>query len=44
VRNYQYEVDGLPFLFHAGKVRHRAGSARDWMRRRERRLNQSREG
>jgi hypothetical protein len=35
IRNYQYERDGLPFFLHAGRIRHRAGSVREWMRRRE---------
>jgi hypothetical protein len=42
IRNYQYEPDGLPFFLHAGKVSHRAGSARAWMRAREQRRNQRR--
>jgi hypothetical protein len=44
IRNYQNLPDGMPYFLHAGKVRHRAGSAREWMRRREKRLNQRRGG
>jgi hypothetical protein len=44
IRNYQNLPDGLPFFLHAGKVRHRAGSARAWMRGREHHLNQRRRG
>jgi hypothetical protein len=42
LRNYQNSIDGLPFFLHGGKVHHRAGSVREWMRRREHRLNQRR--
>jgi hypothetical protein len=42
IRNYQCDTDGLPYFLHAGKVHHRAGSARDWMRRREQHRNVTR--
>lgn len=40
IRNYQNLPDGLPFFLHGGKVHHRVGSARQWMRHREQNLNQ----
>jgi hypothetical protein len=42
IRNYQNLPNGLPFFLHAGRVRHRAGSARTWMRGREQHRNQHR--
>lgn len=40
VGNLQNEENGLPFFVSGNKVFFRAGSAREWMRRREHRLNQ----
>jgi hypothetical protein len=42
IRSFQNEADGLPYFLHAGKIRHRVGSARQWMRRREQHPNVTR--
>jgi hypothetical protein len=44
VGNLQNEENGLPFIMSGNKVFFRAGSAREWMRRREKRLNRRRGG
>jgi hypothetical protein len=41
VRNLQSEENGLPFFMNGGKVFFRAGSAREFMRRREQRRNRN---
>ncbi len=42
IRNYQNLPDGMPYFLHAGRIRHRAGSVREWMRRREQHKNLNR--
>jgi len=44
VLNHQNEENGLPFFMNGGKVFFRAGSAREFMRRREQHRNRNRRG